>query len=791
MVRKNKNFILIISLLMVLVSLMMPSVALASGVNYGEGEYGGSTGTGTSRWKYTTEGRGVRISIYFVEGGKENFADPDCQIYPIGKPTDFAKCEVDYTAKPEYIIDDYTGRSVFDYMNRGGLGYKQKSASIEPFHYVKASESICKSMPDIMYSERSDWEQWFTGNDFANIPVITELCGQKITAEDFKNGIYRYKGLVLKGTYEIFFEPFTSAVVDGNGMFITLRDAIRYNEHHAAMKAKDKNYDYYDGKIVDWLNLMFVFLANRAYLVTEELAPLNMKANLYNGKPYLVHYDKSTGERDRKEIKEQMKPGGKIYDSMGVGTVLRQYNPPVEVVHEPEPLVIPEMPDPTEPKPAVGVLRADERGNEKFDAEAGIPATEKLYAQVREEEYLYELELTPVSAEVTMTFLVKKTFNKTWKDPDYYVDCPSCENGWVDDPDNPGGKKECAADGCEEGRVLVQGSWHSEDETITQEHTLQRSYCYWVIDRFAMYVLEGAKINSGVLEGGIVDISVYDDGKFVAPEIVEFYRPTQHIIIDPFKEALSYDASEDKYVLELPEEPYPGSSIPPDIDLYYEVENAIGYYKVKNDSLVINFKKIDESGRVISNVVPILEEEYIPKPWDITEGMRRNYGYGPAPNGMPESPYSHEDALYKNDLAIPAETLNGEYTTTGTVTYRRLPQSLNPTLEETVVVDIEDLGHVTVHTPVVCNSGVREDYGWSQQLGHKESDRSDLILGRESQIRFLKAYAHRDINGYGDRDYDQYVKEKYVRFPFDIYIKDVSDKWVFVPKNNWHAVGNK
>jgi len=787
MVRKDKNFKLSISLLMALVLLMLPSAALAADVNYGSGDYSGTTGKGSKDWKYNTGGRGVRISIYFVKGGKENFADPNCKIYPIGRPTDFAKYEMDYNAKPEYIVDDYTGRSVFEYMNRGGLGYKQKSASIEPFHYVKASEPICQSMPDIMYADRSDWERWFTGNDFENIPVITELCGQKITAEDFKNGIYKTQnGEVLEGTYEIFFEPFASAVVDDNGMFLTLRDAIRYNEHHAAMKAKDTNYDYYDGKIVNWLNLIFVFLANKAYLVTEELAPLNMKPNLYDGKPFLVRHNYETKERDRAEIKREMKPGGKIYDSMGVGTVLRQYNPPV--VHEPEPLIIPELPDPAEPKPPVGVLRAEERGNEKFDAEAGIPATEKLYAQVRAEEYLYELEISSVKADVTRTFLVKKTYHKTWKDPDYYVDCSSCENGWVDDPDNPGGKKECTADGCEDGRVLVPGSWHSADETITQEHILQRSYCYWVIDRFAMYALEGAKIYNGALEGGSTDIEV-DAGKYIAPEIVELYQPAEHIVIDPFDEALRYDASEGKYVLWLADEHYSGSSVPPGIDLQSEAEKAISQYKVKNDSLVINFRKKDTSGRVIDNKVTILQEEYIPGPGDTTEAARRNYGYGPAPNGMPESPYSHEDALYKNGLVIPADTPNGTYPTTGQVIYKRYPVSLNPTMGDTVEKEIENMGHVTVHTPVVCNSGVRDEYARSQQLGEKESDRSDLVLGRDSLIKFLvKDYMHRDIKGYRTGDFTKYVKGKYVRFPFDINIKDASGRWQYVPANTWHEV---
>jgi hypothetical protein len=170
MVRKDKNFKLSISLLMALVLLMLPSAALAADVNYGSGDYSGTTGKGSKEWKYNTGGRGVRISIYFVEGGKENFADPNCEIYPIGKPTDFAKYEMDYNAKPEYIVDDYSKMSVFDYMNREGKKYSAQHSSIEPFHYVKASEPICQSMPDIMYADRSDWERWFTGNDFENIP---------------------------------------------------------------------------------------------------------------------------------------------------------------------------------------------------------------------------------------------------------------------------------------------------------------------------------------------------------------------------------------------------------------------------------------------------------------------------------------------------------------------------------------------------------------------------------------------------------------------------------------------
>jgi hypothetical protein len=792
MMRLNYRRKIYIGLIIILILSMLSSTVLAD-VNYGGGDYGGSTGKGTVKWKYTTAGRGVRISIYFVEGGKENFADPDSQIFPIGNPTDFAKHEVDYSVYPDYVVDVYSGMSVFDYMNRGGKEYSSKSASIEPYHYISSSDPVSKSMPDILYSERSDWEEWFTGNDYENIPKVSKLCGHEISAEDFKNGIYNHKGLVLTGTYEIFFEPLVSAVVDDKGMFLSLRDAIRYNEFYADKKQKKPNeVDYYDGKIVDWLNRMFVFLANRAYLVSEELAPLNMKPNLYDGRPYLVHHDVATKERDRAEIKQEMKPGGKIYDSMGVGTVCVEADPPAEGTITSEPEEAPELPEPAEPKQVTGVLKAEDRGNEKFDVALGIPATEELYAQVKAEEYLHELACRAVTGTKTETFSVKKTYYKTWQDPDYYVDCPNCDNGRAADAEEPEGWSECPEPGCHGGQVEVSGSWHvNVPETVTQEYTVSRNYMYWVIDRFALYELEGAGINNDVLEGGGVDIDI-DPGSYIGPEIVEFIHsdnPLDHIIIDPFEEALTYDASEGKKVLWLPSEAYYGSDVPNSVNLSAQVNAAIGQFKVRNDSLVINFRKRSTSGNIIDNKVTIVQGEYIPGPGDNTEAERRNHGSGPVPGGIPESPYTKDNALYEKDLVVVRETPNGTYETTGHVSYRRLSPSLDPAMDEVVEVEIEDLNPITVHTPVVCNSGVRNEYARSQQLGEREEGRAELILGRAGLIKFqAKDHMHRDIKGYGDSDYTKYVKEKYVRFPFDIYIKDISDEWVFVPKNSWHAV---
>ena len=145
--------------LIAILSLLPLSVLADDGdINHGEGEYDVSTGDGKSDWKYWTGGRGIRISIYFVEGEEENFSKNTKQVkseeseeivevpvtvYQIGKPTDFAKYN------PYYTVDVYTRRSVFDYMNKSGTLYKPILTVDEPYKcIVDQSKSITKSMPD-------------------------------------------------------------------------------------------------------------------------------------------------------------------------------------------------------------------------------------------------------------------------------------------------------------------------------------------------------------------------------------------------------------------------------------------------------------------------------------------------------------------------------------------------------------------------------------------------------------------------------------------------------------------
>lgn len=622
-------------------------------------------------------------------------------------------------------------------------------------------------MPEPFEATREQWHQWFEGNNYKNIPEITKLCGEEISSEDFSKGIYRYKGLVLHGTYKIFFEPLISAIVDGNAMFLTLRDAIKYNEER-------NNEQDYNNTIVWKLNLMFEYLANPAYLIIDEEEALNMYAN--SGE-YKVEYIRSKYNESCTEIIDEMKPGGRIYNSMGVGVVCKEYEVPPEpvIVEEPEPEV-PEIPIASVTEEVTGALKAEDRDTgELYDVDKGIPSTEKLYANVISNEYLKDFDFELVQGSRDYTVKVKRTYYLHYQDwfPNS-DDCSNCTGGRVDDPDDPDPAKTIPCGNCN-GDGLVSGyDWTYDTYDYSATYPITRHYQYWNITELGIYEIENAEVTNDALDGDKATIAV-DQAKYNKPVINEFKHDPDidyHVLNDPMADAVangSISVVGSEYVLQLgPKDitPTGDDTIKPSVgspDFSGDVKNAVGNFKVRNDTLVFNGQTI-MSGAI--------DDDGIAEP----------------PTDIPMAPMTGKNVLYEKGLEIPAEMPNGTYATNAAVKYRLLEDSLNPPRGDEVILTGE-LNPVTVHTPVVCNSGVREEYARSQQLGAKESERMELILGRDSMIKFqTEAYMHRDIKGYGDRDYTKYVKAKYVRFPFDIYIKNVSGGWDYVPKDSWHEV---
>lgn len=310
MLKKIFSVFLILSL--VLTILPVNTVFAGKGGNIDGGESGGSTGNGSDSWKYTTQSSGVRLSIYWAKGNEESFKDSSL-VKKLGNTTDFIPKGILDNYKVEY----YTGKSIFDYMNGSGTSFSYINASKDKFVYKDTSEKVIADMPDPLSGDAEAWLKWFMGDDykdnpdFKNIPAITKLCGYEISSEDFASGAYKTNNGVEYGWYKIFIEPEVFAVIDGNTMIVTLRDMIKLGE--------TKNYTH--KKIVNELNLVYEHLANPMYLKDQETAALNMYANSYSGKAYEVEYDINNRINSIAEIVKQLGKTGKIYKSMGVGTI--------------------------------------------------------------------------------------------------------------------------------------------------------------------------------------------------------------------------------------------------------------------------------------------------------------------------------------------------------------------------------------------------------------------------------------------------------------------------------------
>jgi hypothetical protein len=168
-----------------------------------------------------------------------------------------------------------------------------------------------------------------------------------------------------------------------------------------------------------------------------------------------------------------------------------------------------------------------------------------------------------------------------------------------------------------------------------------------------------------------------------------------------------------------------------------------------------------------------------------------NNGDTQNPTTVPDSDICDRNTFYLNNLTIPDTVLNQVHTSSGTIRYKRLSQTINPVHDATLQIPIASINDVTVHTPVVCNSGVLDDKNNDQTLNPDRS-RSALVLGRPSRIRFLTTGEHLNIKGYnvsGSMDCRKYTKSRQVRFPFDAYIgTDKPDNSYFVPGNSWCSI---
>lgn len=378
-----------------------------------------------------------------------------------------------------------------------------------------------------------------------------------------------------------------------------------------------------------------------------------------------------------------------------------------------------------------GVLKADERGSEKFDVTRGIPTSEDLYAHVLAKEYLFKHRWVNMTGTVTYTVPVKRVYHKTWT-------IPGRASSGEGDPGTPPEPRELDVPG---------------DKTMQ----VTRTYSYWQIDNLEVYKLNEAKVSNYAL-GGYGDTVTLMPNAYTPPTLQSAMDTavTNHVKPAPCQE------------IDLGIQGVPGGSAEPPTPDETSLFQSEAEAKVRENT--VNNDKVAFNGATIMDPAPLEKT-------------------APRPGTIPQPGMIGDDVLYQNRLTIKNTLMNkANQPTTGEITYGLLPGNVNGGQDQKF--PIVGINSVTVHTPVVNYAWVSDDQPHNQKTT-PDPTRAALILERPFIVRIPTSGQHLDVAshpGYGNHDYAKYFRIKQVRFPFDVYNGARSQfiqamTWVDIPVN--------
>ncbi|NLM28595.1 MAG: hypothetical protein GX211_10565, partial [Clostridiaceae bacterium] len=178
------------------------------------------------------------------------------------------------------------------------------------------------------------------------------------------------------------------------------------------------------------------------------------------------------------------------------------------------------------------IIKADERGNEKFDVEKGIPVRESLYVNAHAHEYLFDVSYTEHTHSETEYIKVKKTWHLKWQEDHGHSETEYCGSGisyhtygnYCTDSDSDGVKDSCpghAYNGCRDtdgdgindscpGHSVWNPKWVDKTDTVvtySDLYEVTRNYSYWTIDHFEAFIPESVTVSNNALPGGSIKIA--------------------------------------------------------------------------------------------------------------------------------------------------------------------------------------------------------------------------------------------------------------------------------------------
>jgi hypothetical protein len=400
----------------------------------------------------------------------------------------------------------------------------------------------------------------------------------------------------------------------------------------------------------------------------------------------------------------------------------------------------------------IGVIRADQRGVERFNAPLGIPTTESLYTQVRASEYNIGYKFIKKVVVKDYPIKVSKIYNLSWTDAK------------------------------DETKIMT-------DTVINaQTVTVRRACAYWEIANFDYYTFKKATVYNKALPDGVT--VMYPNMSYYSPPslVINHYSNESYHVIPP---------NEYTNGITLPTENLITSGIikptVPTVDFTYEANIRTGEIKVRNDYLAFDGTIVMDNSIYQKQTPNLSKLSALHKISDI----------------------SNQSTFYLPNQIIEAILLNDIYHSNGTLTYSNSSFAVSSSGNR-YEIPIQGLNSVTVHTPVICNATITTNNTTTNitsndkyvQTLEVDEDCVQLVLDPDDNLSDFTVdidnYGkHLSLPGYYTRNFawclrDASVsylakkKELYrneVKFPFDVfYRKSGGDE--FIPKNTWTCFGH-
>lgn len=343
-----------------------------------------------------------------------------------------------------------------------------------------------------------------------------------------------------------------------------------------------------------------------------------------------------------------------------------------------------------------GRISANE-ANPEYDPSIAIPTGSYLDLQTTLDSYAFSINYKHHYGQFTLAVQIRTPFTLSWTD---------------------------------------QNGTHTSAETLTEVYYVDRSYSFYVLDQWELYILNQVR----VFQYAFTDTAaILPNSSPLSPAIHQVTRFNSHWFSPSFPSILT---APPKTLTKEGSKP----SLPSNTQQAL-AESTIGPLQVQNDHFQVGNTCILSSQMVLSEA-PAPELPTTESPVTLTQkGIK-----------IPDIRHNYQE----NETL-----LVGIYESYGKDDQFSFSYYGNP---------------VSLHTPVICTSQVSNDKK-KNQLVRPDKNRASLILGQNFTIKTSMTGTHQEYPGYGTRDYSAYGQSIQINLPFEVYLGEN-----YLAPNQWHTI---